>query len=252
MTTERNIRLTTESFAHRPALDTAVSRAVLQRVSEGIEPETLRLFRPAAIVAFGPQDVRASGYQQAVAAARAGGFEAINRLVGGRAAVFHEETLAFSWTIPDPDPRQNIETWFRETADLIAAALRSLGVDARIGEVAGEYCPGGYSVNARGSKKLMGVGQRVISKATHVGGVVVVGGSQRIRDILVPVYQALQVDMEPSTIGSIGDELGATNFDDVRQAIIDEFASRYNLSNGALAPDTVALAETLESEHIAP
>ena len=252
MTTERNIRLTTESFAHRPALDTAVSRAVLQRVSEGAEPETLRLFRPAAIVAFGPQDIRASGYQQAVAAARAGGFEAINRLVGGRAAVFHEETLAFSWTIPDPDPRQNIETWFRETADLIAAALRSLGVDARIGEVAGEYCPGGYSVNARGSKKLMGVGQRVISKATHVGGVVVVGGSQRIRDILVPVYQALQVDMEPSTIGSIGDELGATNFDDVRQAIVDEFASRYNLSNGALAPDTVALAETLESEHIAP
>ena len=252
MTTERNIRLTTESFAHRPALDTAVSRAVLQRVSEGAEPETLRLFRPAAIVAFGPQDVRASGYQQAVAAARAGGFEAINRLVGGRAAVFHEETLAFSWTIPDPNPRQNIEAWFREIAGLIAAALRSLGVDARIGEVAGEYCPGGYSVNARGSKKLMGVGQRVISKATHVGGVVVVGGSQRIRDILVPVYQALQVDMEPSTIGSIGDELGATNFDDVRQAIVDEFASRYNLSNGALAPDTVALAETLESEHIAP
>ena len=98
----------------------------------------------------------------------------------------------------------------------------------------------------------MGVGQRVISKATQVGGLVVVGGSQRIRDILVPVYQALQVDMEPSTIGSIGDELGATNFDDVRQAIVDEFASRYNLSNGALAPDTVALAETLESEHIAP
>ncbi|MCH7786689.1 MAG: lipoate--protein ligase family protein [Chloroflexi bacterium] len=252
MTTERKIRLTTESFAHRPALDTAVSRAVLQRVSEGIEPETLRLFRPAAIVAFGPQDIRASGYQQAIAAARVGDFEAINRLVGGRAAVFHEDTLAFSWTIPDQNPRQNIEARFQEIADLIAAALRNLGVDARIGEVADEYCPGQYSVNARGSKKLMGVGQRIISKATHVGGVVVVGGSQRIRDVLVPVYQALQLDLEPSTIGSIGDELGATNFDDVRQAIVDEFASRYNLSNGALAPDTVALAETLESEHIAP
>ena len=221
-------------------------------MSEGIEPETLRLFRPAAIVAFGPQDIRASGYQQAVAAARAGGFEAINRLVGGRAAVFHEDTLAFSWTIPDPNPRQNIEARFQEIADLMAAALRSLGVDARIGEVAGEYCPGGYSVNARGSKKLMGVGQRIISKATHVGGVVVIGGSQRIRDILVPVYQALQVEMEPSTIGSIGDELGATNFDDVRQAIVDEFASHYDLSDGALTPDTVALAETLEPEHIAP
>ena len=97
-------------------------------------------------------------------------------------------------------------------------------MDARRGEGAGEYCPGGYSVNARGSKKLMGVGQRIISKATHVGGVVVVGGSQRIRDVLVPVYQALQLDLQRSTIGSIGDELGATNFDDVRQARLSELS----------------------------
>ena len=47
----RKIRLITESFVQRPALDTAVSRAILKRVSDGEEPETLRLYRPAAIVA---------------------------------------------------------------------------------------------------------------------------------------------------------------------------------------------------------
>ena len=53
-------------------------------------------------------------------------------------------------------------------------ALCSLGVDARIGEVAGEYCPGKYSVNARGATKIMGVGQRLARHAAHVGGVIVV------------------------------------------------------------------------------
>ena len=37
------------------------------------------------------------GFREAVAAARSGGWEAILRLAGGRAAVFHRETIAFAW-----------------------------------------------------------------------------------------------------------------------------------------------------------
>jgi len=37
----------------------------------------------------------------------------------------------------------------------MAAAFRRLGVDARVGEVSGEYCPGAHSVNARGATKLI-------------------------------------------------------------------------------------------------
>ncbi len=250
--TSRPIRLVTRAFHDRPALDTAVSRALLQRVSEGKEPETLRLHRPLALVAFGPQDTRAAGYRQAVAAARAGGFEAINRLAGGRAAVFHEDTIAFSWAIPDPNPRAGVEARFQELADIMAAAFRRLGVDARIGEVAGEYCPGRYSVNARGRKKLMGVGQRLVAGAAHVGGVVVVGSSYRVRDILVPVYRALDIAWDPDTTGSLEDEIGPIRHEDVLQAIVDEFASRYRLVDGSLSPETLALAEAVEAEHMAP
>ena len=245
----RTIRLSTESYTQRTALDTAVSRALMLRVAERSEPESLRLFRPAAIVAFGPQDRRAPGYARAVAAARAHGFGAVYRMVGGTAAVFHERTLAFTWTIPDRDPRQNIDARFRETSALIASALRRLGVDARVGEVPGEYCPGEYSVNARGRAKLMGVGQRIVSGAAHVGGVVVVGDSRRIRDVLTPVYAALGHEWRPETAGSVEDELGAARFEDVRQAISDEFADRYELYEGPLPAEVVERAVGLEGDH---
>ena len=201
---ERRIRVTREAFRERAALDTAVSRALLRRVARGEEPETLRVYTPADVVAFGPQDTRAAGYAEATAAARSKGFEAIERLAGGRAAVFHGGTIAFSWTMPDAVPREDVMARFDEAADIMMRALRRLGIDARVGEVPGEYCPGQHSVNARGERKLMGVGQRLIRGAAHVGGVVVVSGGERIRDVLLPVYDALEVDVAAGDGGERG------------------------------------------------
>ncbi len=248
----RTIRLLTESYAQRAALDTAVSRSMLRRASDGDEPETLRLYRPGAIVAFGPQDTRSPGYKDAVAIARNGGFEAVKRLAGGRAAVFHEQTIAFSWVIPDADPKRNVEERFEEIADIMARAFQELGVDARVGEVEGEYCPGKYSVNARGKTKLMGVGQRIAVKAAHVGGVVVVDGSERVRDILVPVYGALGLDWDPDTTGSVRDEAPGVSYDDVQKAILDQFAKSYEVVGGSMPAEVIELAKIMEAEHRAP
>ncbi len=131
----------------------------------------------------------------------------------------------------------------------MTSVFRGLGVDAHIGEVRGEYCPGRFSVNARGSKKIMGIGQRVILRAAYVGGVVVVGGSDRIRDVLVPVYEAINLEWDPNTVGSIEDELGHLNYEDVKQAIFNEFSARFDLAEDRLSPDTLALAKTYEAEH---
>ncbi len=250
--TSRRIRLTQEAFREPAALDTAVSRALLRQVARGDEPETLRLYTPADVVAFGPQDTRADGYGKATTAARSAGFEAIERLAGGRAAVFHSGTIAFSWTMPDTVPREDVMARFDEAADIMMQALRRLGIDARVGEVDGEYCPGQHSVNARGKRKLMGVGQRLIRGAAHVGGVVVVEGGERIRDVLLPVYDALDVDWRPETVGSIEDELGIADYDAAVRAILDEFAARYTLYDGTLSAETLRLAEELEPEHLAP
>lgn len=166
--------------------------------------------------------------------------------------MFHQETIAFAWTIPDPDPYTRTHERFQELADIMATALRALGVDARVGEVPGEYCPGQYSVNARGTTKLMGVGQRVTAGAAHVGGVVVVGDSARVRDILVPVYGALAMEWDPTTVGSIRDEVGDVSYEDVQCAIAGEFALRYTLANGRLPPGVVGQAHEMAPGFMAP
>jgi octanoyl-[GcvH]:protein N-octanoyltransferase len=202
------------------------------------------------MVAFGKQDAVSAGYADAVRAARAGGFEAVERLAGGRAAVFHEDTIAFAWATRAREPRRAITERFEHTAAIFAGALGRLGVDARVGEVPREYCPGGYSVNARGRVKLMGVGQRLIAGGAHVGGVVVVRDAGRVRDILLPVYAALGLDWDPATAGSVADEVPGVDWEGAAGAVVAELAERYELVEATLDEETLALARRLEPEHL--
>jgi hypothetical protein len=138
---------------------------------------------------------------------------------------------------------------FRELAELLAAAMRELGVDARVGEVPGEYCPGAWSVNARGRTKLVGIGQRLIAGAAHRGAVVVAGGSERIRRVLVPVYDALGLDWDPATAGSVEDEIGDVGLAAVAEVILARLSERYELSEDELDTATLELAARLEPNH---
>ena len=246
------LRLLTHSLPDDPALDTAVSRALMLRVAAGDLPETLRIARPGSIVAFGKRDVVSKGYARAVRGARDGGFEAIERLAGGRAAVFHHDTISFAHALPDPDPRAGVTERFDDTAGLVVAALTRLSIDARVGEVAGEYCPGAHSVSAGGARKLMGVGQRLVAGGVHVGGVIVVDGADRVRDVLLPVYEALCLDWRPETTGSVAEEAPGTSWDDVVEALQGEYGRRYELEPAELDLGTLELARRLAPEHLAP
>jgi octanoyl-[GcvH]:protein N-octanoyltransferase len=243
-----SIQLIRERAPGSAAFDTATSRSVLLRVAKGELPETFRLYRPQPIVAFGRRDEREPGFQRAVTEARARGFEAVIRLAGGRAAVFHEGTLAFAHTIPDEDVTSRTYDRFRRMASLMAGALRRIGVDARVGEVPGEYCPGDYSVNAAGRVKLVGIGQRLVSGAAHVGGVVVAEDGHRVRSVLVPVYRALGLSWDPATASSVQDEIGVT-WDEVERAVVSEIADRYVVEETTLDDATLEVATRLEPDH---
>jgi len=238
-----------DSFPERPAFDTAVSRALLRAVGEGRARAALRLHRPGDVVAFSLLDRVQPGFQAAVAAARAQGFDAMLRLAGGRAAVFTRETLAIAWCVPDPEPRASIAARFEEFASVVAAALRRLGVDARVGAVPGEYCPGDHSVNARSKSKLAGLGQRIVKGAAHVGGVIVLGGSARVRDVLVPVYERMGFAWDPATVGALEDEIGPVAHEAVVEALLDAFAKRHPWERAPLAAALLGEAEALEAEH---
>jgi octanoyl-[GcvH]:protein N-octanoyltransferase len=246
------LRLLRDSFEEDPALDTAVSRALMLRVAAGELPETLRIARPGAFVAFAKRDAVTAGYAEAVAAARSAGFDAVLRLAGGRAAIFHEGTVELGHARTDTDPRAGIHERFERTSGRIAAALRTLGVDARVGQVPREYCPGRYSVNARGEAKLAGVGQRVVSGGSHTGVVLVVSGKERIKRVLVPVYEALELPWRPEATGSVAAEDAAIGWDDVAGALIEEYARDHDLVEAEVDDDTLALARRLAPEHRPP
>ena len=248
----RPLQLATRAFPGRPAFDTAVSRALLQLVAEGSAPETLRLYAPDDVLAFSVLDAVHAGFADAARAARERGFAPVLRLAGGRAAVFHRETLAFAWSLPVEDPRLGIQERFDALASVVASALRRLGVDARVGEVPGEYCPGSHSVNARGRTKLMGVGQRVVRGAAHMGGVIVVRDAARVREALAPVYGALGYDWDPEATGAVEDEVGRVSTADVAAALVAELGTRHTLVE--VEPDATWLerAGEYEARHRVP
>jgi len=246
----RRFTLVTDHFHQHLALDVAVSHATLNAVARGEIGEVLRIHAPLPVVAFGRADRVQARYPQAVRAAGAHGFGAIERLSGGRAAVFHEATLAFAWAIPEEDPRSGIRERFQTVAEVMAAAFESLGIDARIGELPGEYCPGEWSVNVGGKVKVMGVGQRLIKGAAHLGGVVVVDDGDRIRDVLIPVYRALDLDWDPRTSGALADRAPGLDTGRVTAAIIDATSRRFDLEPGHLPQSVIDDATGLLPDHL--
>jgi lipoate-protein ligase A len=228
-------------------MDTAVSATLLRWVSDGKLPESVRIHRPGDVVAFGPKDRHEPGYAAALRAAHDHGYGAVDRLAGGRAAVFHGGTIAFSWVVPDETPRLRIRPRFERMSGAVTEALRGMGVDAHVGEVPGEYCPGEFSVNARGRTKLMGVGQRLVQHAAHVGGVVVVDGADRIRDVLVDVYRELGLAWKPATVGALADEVPGITWDQAAEALLSAFAVGREVRVTTMPNDLVeqAKAETV-------
>lgn len=248
---ERTIQLLRQGFPDRPAFDSAVSRALLEAAAAGSAPETFRLFVPGRVLAFGSRDAGHPAYPEAVAAAREEGFTPLERLAGGRAAVFHEGTLAFAWAIPDPEPRRSIRAHFEEMAAVVVAALAALGVDARVGEVPGEYCPGAHSVSAAGRRKLMGVGQRLVAGAAHIGGVVVVDRADLVNRALLPVYRCLGYQWDPAATGSVAEEVPAT-VDTVAEALAGALAARHRLVAASLPAEVLDRAAALAATRPVP
>jgi octanoyl-[GcvH]:protein N-octanoyltransferase len=231
-----------------PALDVALPHALLALIASGRRP-VVRCYRPAATVAFGRQDRFLPGFAAAAAAARRHGFVPVVRGTGGRAAVYDEGCLILDEIMPADVPWPGgIGERFAGEARRQADALKRLGVDARVGEVPGEYCPGEFSVNAVGRVKLIGSAQRIIRGAWLLSSVVVVDGADRLRSVLTDVYAGLGLDWDPRTVGAVADE-APVGVEDVRAALLAEYAERYTLSPALLSAAELTRAGELLERH---
>ena len=85
-----------------------------------------------------------------------------------------------------------------------------------------------------------------------MGGVIVADGSARVRDVLIPVYAALDLDWDPASAGSVADEVPGAGLNEVEEAILSEYAQQGELEEAELDADTLTLARRLRAEHLSP
>ena len=215
---------------------TATAVARLREVAASDGWGALEWSRPTPSAAFSHRDQRGPGFGAAVAAVQRRGFEPFIRPVGGRLACYDEGALVLDVLLRCRDPRPGTTARFRLLADAIAVGLRRLGVDARTGAVPGEYCPGEWSVNACGTAKLVGTGQRLVRDAVLFTAVVVVGRPEAMAGAMAEAYDHLGLEFDPRSVGGVCQYVPGVALADVEDAVGGAVAELMQLS----APDLVA------------
>lgn len=216
------------------AADLSRGLELLAGAKTGAQGPLLRLYRPEPTVAFGQRDANLPGFADAAQAASVRGFEPLVRKAGGRAAAYHQGCLIVDHIQPEKDAIAAAKGRFGFFGQLLATALGNVGVDAAVGEIPGEYCPGEYSVHGSGAGtqvKLVGTAQRVVSGAWLFSSVVVVENSAPLREVLTGCYAALGLEWNPATAGAAEDLVPGTIVDAVEDAILEVYA-RYTELDG--------------------
>jgi lipoate-protein ligase A len=231
------------------ALELAVAHALVRRASDGDLDEALRIYRPAApVVVFGRRDTRLPGFAAAVQTARDAGFAPLVRAVGGRPVAYTTEALVVDHVRHERLAPDGMESRFAHYGDLYAGVLRDLGIDARVGAVPGEYCPGAHSVNARGVVKLIGTGQRVVRDGWLFSALVVLGDDDRLRPLLTEIYRLLELPFDPASVGSVAAEAPG-RADAVELLLRAAYAQHAVLHPATLDDATLTLARELAADH---
>lgn len=234
------------------ALELAVAHALLRRTA-AIGGAAVRIRRTAMpAVVFGRRDTRHPGFPPAARAVRDHGFVPLVRATGGRAVAYDDAALVVDHVSADPDPRAGHDRRFREFGARMAEIFQGLGVDARLGAVPGEYCPGAFSVNARGTVKLAGTSQRIVKDAWLFSSLILVGGEDRVRPVLAEVYAHLGQPFDRTSVGSLTGELPSLDAGIVERALLAGCQADGDLVPQPLDEPTLALARQLSGEHRIP
>lgn len=195
--------------------------ASLKNAEAGI----LRFYRPQPTAAFAPRDTISEHYAKAAAAMRAHGFEPVERQAGGHLIVYDSNALVIDLVAPHTDPRPQMHERFNLFAGAIVSALANLSIDARIGALPGEYCPGDASVNGGGRVKLAGMAQRIVKHGYHLGAVVSVLPSPRAKIAVAEAYNILGLPFETETFGCITDLAEGLSFDEAHDSVCKEIVN---------------------------
>ncbi|MFO1033541.1 MAG: hypothetical protein U1E15_05480 [Hyphomicrobiales bacterium] len=204
-----------------PHEDVARVRAALQGLKTG-GAGLLRAYCPAPTAAFSPRDTTHGRFRDVARRMETLGFAAVERGAGGTFAAYDTAALVIDLVAAHGQPHGQMLERFSRFAGAIADALCKLGIDARVGEVPDEYCPGKYSVNAGGRLKLAGIAQRITRHGYHLGAVLAVSHSPPALTAVAEAYEMMSLPFAPSTFSNVLALRQNVRASDVTEAIISE------------------------------
>ncbi|SIL53533.1 Lipoate-protein ligase A [Mycobacteroides abscessus subsp. abscessus] len=150
--------------------------------------------------------------------------------MGGHAAAYHSGCLIIDHFQADADAVSGNMKRFTEFGQMFTDSLRTLDVQAQMGEIEGEYCPGEHSVHILlpdgTSTKIIGTAQRVVSGAWWFSTGIVVTNSEPLRDVTTAVYRNLGLPLKPSTVGALTDANPLIAIEDVEDAVLESLNQR--------------------------
>lgn len=222
-----------------------LQQAVLEEVASGERGPAALLWTSSPYVGATRPETRLPGFGEAVKLAGEVGFPVLVRNSGGGAVVANRGSLSFSLTFPVEDLRHGLYERYAGGVELVAAALRRVGVEAVGGEVKGEFCPGAYSVRSGGpgGVKHAGLAQRVTRRAARLEALILISETDEIRNVLGRFYGALGLPFRPGSVGDL--PVGVSR---VVEALIEEVDGRYGAVEGRIDAETLDRARSLREE----
>ena len=219
-----------------------LQQAVLEEVASGRRGPAALIWSSSPYVGVTRPETRLGGFAQAARSVRDLGIPVLVRNSGGGAVAANRGSLSFSLTVPVGDLRQGLYERYAEGVDLVASALRRVGVEAEGGEVEGEFCPGAYSVRSGGKRgvKHAGLAQRVTRRAARLEALVLVENTSPLREALARFYGALGLPFRPSCVADL-----PAGVPDVVAALSEEVRGRYGGRAGGIGEGTLEKARAV-------
>ncbi|MDO4253380.1 MAG: lipoate--protein ligase family protein [Rothia sp. (in: high G+C Gram-positive bacteria)] len=217
-----------QAAGHYYSFDESV--ALLRALGRGQGQALLRLYRPRPVLAFGRRDQHNPGFTRASKLAAAAGYSPRVRPVGGHAAAYDLGSLIIDHFQPEADAVTGSRSRFADFAALFVAMLEGFGLEAGVGELPGEYCPGEYSVHAYlpGGRpvKIIGTAQRVVPGAWWFSSGIVLRASEDLLGVTSGVYRQLDLDLDPQTIAGLQQLDPLLRAEDIEDALLEAYRTR--------------------------
>lgn len=225
-----------------PADGFGLQQAILEEVAAGERGPAALIWSSSPYVGATRPETRLAGFAEAARSVEDLGFPVLVRNSGGGAVAANRGSLSFSLAMPVQDLRHGLYERYAGGVELVASALRRVGVEAEGGEVEGEFCPGAYSVRSGGWRgvKHAGLAQRVTRRAARLEALVLVEDTGPVRGALARFYGGLGLPFRPSCVADL-----PAGLPDVVAALADEVRGRYGGRVGGIGAGTLDKAHGL-------